>query len=290
MATAAAPGTGTDCGGVVDRAAATAAAAALATSMFELTLPRHMADAGTLYSRRLSLAHSIDNPLFQLCNSPLFLPQMLRRVVDDESREMSRRPTSVRGSGREVNVIGPSITLYYEVGREESLLASEQSEIHSGNGARGAAISGRKPDPPLSSRSASSARAAAPVVVRGAGAFRTTLQSQNQIPLSRSVAGPPAIPTAADAERAAEPSDWAVSTQTITAAEAVVDRPVVRPRPPGLSSVAFETDARRRRLISFPPPPKPIPQPFFATLLAVAHWPPRRPPRRPRAPPLHICI
>ena len=184
---------------------------------------------------------------------------------------MFRRPTSVQESGREVNVIGPSITLYYEVGREASLLASEQSEIHSGNGTRGAAISGRKPNLPLSSRSASSARAAAPVVVKGGGrvSYHVTIAEPNP-PLSRCDVGPPAIPTAADAERAAEPSDWAVSTQTITAAEAVVDRPTVRPRPPGLSSVAFETDARRRRLISFPPPPKPIPQPSFATLLAVA--------------------
>ena len=94
---------------------------------------------------------------------------------------MFRRPTSVQGSGREVNVIGPSITLYYEVGREESLLASEQSEIHSGNGTRGAAISGRKPNLPLSSRSASSARAAAPVVVKGGGrvSYHVTIAEPN---------------------------------------------------------------------------------------------------------------
>ena len=84
LATAAAPGTGTDCGGVADRAAATAAAAALATSMIGLTLPRHMADAGTLYSRRLSLAHSINNPFFQL--SPLaILPCFFHRCFVESS-------------------------------------------------------------------------------------------------------------------------------------------------------------------------------------------------------------
>ena len=98
-------------------------------------------------------------------------------------------------------------------------------------------------------------------------------------------------PTAADAERAAEPSDWAVSTQTITAAEAVVDRPTVRPRPPGLSSVAFETDARRRRLISFPPPPKPISPTVLRDAprrYPLAALTPSPPPSRSPSPHLHL--
>ena len=152
-AAAAVPGgtASTDCGGDVDRfaaaTAAAAAAAALATSMFGLTLPRHMADAGTLYSRRRSLTDNPDNPLCPLYNLPSFDRCFVESSTTRESREMSRRPTSVSlsrsvGARSEVNVIGPSITFY----DEKSLPASEQSEIHSGNGTRGAAISGRKPN------------------------------------------------------------------------------------------------------------------------------------------------
>ena len=96
FAAATAPGRGTDWGGVADRAAATAAAAAaLATSMLGLTLPRHMADAGTLYSRRRFLT----DPTIRAINSSSFRT-IYPCFVESWATRVERRVAGPPRSGR----------------------------------------------------------------------------------------------------------------------------------------------------------------------------------------------